>query len=124
MESDNPSPTPEKLVECMPALACLKLVFKCVWLNPLALFRQYQLTKHVLWPITCIRLIATRVGCLPEFWCIYSLTCIKMMTEFVTQSCITVYDHTIMMIHGDNLNRASTSSLSCCGASCCGSALR
>ena len=36
-----PPPTPEKLVECMTVVACFKFVFKCVWLNPLALFRRY-----------------------------------------------------------------------------------
>ena len=38
------------------------------------------------------------------------------MTEVVAQPCGTVYDTTIMIIHSANLNRASTSSLSCCGS--------
>ena len=70
---------------------------QCVCLNPLALFRRYWLAKHVLWTI---RSMTTRVFPL----------------EFVAQSCRTVYDTTIMIIHRDNLNRASTSSLSCCGS--------
>ena len=41
------------------------------------------------------------------------------MTEVVAQSCRTVYDTIIMIIHSANLNRASA-----CYFSCCGSAIR
>ena len=67
--------------------------------------------RHVLWSI---RSMATRVFAL-ELWWICSLICVKIATEVVAQSCRTVYDTIILIIHGANLNRASTSSLSCCG---------
>ena len=116
-EPDTPSPTPDKLVESMTVIACLKLLYKhnddCSEHSIVCSSIHSPYFDDIDLPNTCYGSMATRVFAL-ELWWIYSLICVKIMTEVVVQSCRTVYDTIIIIIHSANSNRASNSSLSCC----------